>query len=53
MNFAVPVDQRVKLKENQKKDKYVDLARKKKSNIKERVIPIVIGALSTVTIGLV
>ena len=53
MDFAVPADHRVKLKENEKKVKYLDLARelKKKQlwNMKVTVIPIVIGALGTVT----
>ena len=30
MNFAIPADHRVKLKESKKKDKYLDLARKLK-----------------------
>ena len=30
MNFAVPADQRVKLKEDKKRDKYLDLARDQK-----------------------
>ena len=49
MNFAVPVDQTVKLKEN-KKDKYLDLARELKNlwNMKVTIIPIVICALGTV-----
>ena len=53
MDFAVPGDHRVKLKEN-KKDKYLGLARKLKKlqNIKVTIIPIVIGALGTVTEGL-
>ena len=48
MNFAVPADHRVKLKKkNEKKDKYMDLARelKKYWNMKVTVIPIVISAL--------
>ena len=56
MDFAVPATHRVKLKENEKKDKYLDLAReleKKTRNMKLMVIPIVIGALGTVTKGLV
>ena len=38
---------KVKLKENEKKDKYLDLARelKKQWNMKVTVIPIVIGTL--------
>ena len=31
MNFALPADQRVKLKESAKKDKYRDLARELKN----------------------
>ena len=55
MDFAVPADHRVKLKEGEKKEKYLDLARelKKLWNMKVTVIPIVIGALGTVTKGLV
>ena len=51
MDFAVPTDHRVKLKENEKKDKYQDLAweLKKLWNMKVTFIPIVIGALGTVT----
>ena len=49
--FAVPDDHRVKLKENEEKDKYLDLVRelKKLWNMKVTFIPIVIGVLSTVT----
>ena len=45
----------VKLKESEKKDKYQDLAweLKKLWNMKVTVVPIVIGALGTVTKGLV
>ena len=49
MDFAVAADHRVKLKESEKKDKYFDLARR----LKVMVIPIVIGALGTVTKRLV
>ena len=50
----MPVDHRIKLKESEKKDKYLDLARelKKLWNMKMTIIPIVIGALGTVTKGL-
>ena len=43
-----------KLKECEKKDKYLDLVRKLKKlwNMKVTIIPIVIGALGTVTKGL-
>ena len=55
MDFAVPVDHRVKLKDSKKKAKYRDFARKLKKlwNMNVTVIPIVIGALGTVTKGLV
>ena len=45
----------VKLKETEKKDKFLDLARelKKLWNMKATVIPIVIGALGTDTKGFV
>ena len=51
VDFVVPVDHRVKLKESEKKDKYQDLARelKKMWNIKMTVMLIEIGALRTVT----
>ena len=51
MDFAVPADHRVKLKENENMDKYLDLARKLKRlwNMRVKVIPIVVGALGTVT----
>ncbi len=54
MDFAVPADNRIKLKEWEKKDKYLDLARelKKMCNMKVTIIPIVIGAFDTVTKGL-
>ena len=55
VDFAVPADYRVKLKEYEKRDKYFDLAweLKKLWNMKVTIIPIVIGALGTVTKGLV
>ena len=54
-DFAVRADHIVKVKENEKKDKYLDLARelKKLWNMKVTFIPIVIGALGTITKGLV
>ena len=54
MDFAVPADYRIKLKECEKKDKYIDLTRelKKQWNMKVAIVPIVIGALGTVTKGL-
>ena len=50
-DFAVPVDHRIKLKECEKRDKYLDLARelKKLRNIKVTIISIVIGDFGTVT----
>ena len=55
VDFAIPADHRVKLKESEKKDKYLDLARELKKLWKMKVtfIPIVIGTLDTVTKGLV
>ena len=54
MDFALPADHRIKLKEREKKDKYLDLARelKKLWNIKVTIVPIVIGTFGTVTKGL-
>ena len=50
VNFAVPPHHRVKLKEYEKRDKYLDLARELKNlwNMKMTILPIVIGALGTV-----
>ena len=54
VDFAVPADHRIKLKECEKKDKYPDLARelKKLWNMKVIIIPIVIDAFGTVTKGI-
>ena len=54
VNFAVLADHRKKLKECEKKDKYLDLARelKKLWNMKVTIVPIVIGAFGTITRGL-
>ena len=51
VDFAVPADHRLKLKECEKRDKYLDLARelKKLWNVKMTITPIVIGAFGTVT----
>ena len=51
VDFAVPADHRIKLKECEKKDEYLDFARelKKLWNMKVSVVPIVIGAFGTVT----
>ena len=48
MEFAIPADHREKLKENEKKDKYLDLARELKKTVEH-----VIGALRTVTKGVI
>ena len=50
VDFTIPADHRVKLKESEKRDKFLDLARKLKNirNMKMTVIPIVISALGTV-----
>ena len=54
VDSAVPADHRIKQKECEKKDKYLDLARelKKLWNMPVTIIPIVIGAFGTVTKGL-
>ena len=54
VDFAVPADHRINLKESEKKDNYLDLAweLKKLWNRKVTIVPIVIGALGTVTKGL-
>ena len=51
IDFLVSADHRIKLKECEKKDKYLDLARelKKLWNMNVTIIPIVIGAFGTVT----
>ena len=52
VNFAVPAEHRIKLKESEKKGQYLDLARelkKKLWNMKVTILPIVIGAFSAVT----
>ena len=53
-DFAGPADYRIKLKECEKKDKYLDLARelKKLWNMKMTIVLNVIGAFVTVTKGL-
>ena len=52
--LLVPANHRIKLKEWEKKDKYLDFARdlKKIWNMQVTIIPIVIGVLGTVTKGL-
>ena len=53
VEFSFLDNHRVKLKESEKKDKYLDLTRKleKLRNMKVAIIPIVIGVLGTVTKG--
>ena len=55
MDFPVPANRWLKLKESEKKDKYLDLAieLKKLWNINVTVIQIVNGALGIVTEGLI
>ena len=54
VDFAVPLDHRIKLIECEKNDKYLDLLRelKKLWSMQVTIIPIVIGAFGTVTKGL-
>ena len=55
VDFAVPVNHRIKLKECEKKDKYLDLAselKKKQWNMRVTIVPIVTGAFGTVAKGL-
>ena len=49
MDFAIPAENRVKIKENEKIDKYLDLAweLKKMMNIKVEIIPIGVGTFRT------
>ena len=53
MDFAVPADHRIKLKESEKKDKYIDVARELKKKLWNivTIISIVTGAFGTVTKG--
>ena len=54
VDFAVPADHRIKLKECEKKYKYLDRARESKKlwNMKVTIIPTVIGTFGTVIKGL-
>ena len=54
MDLVIQADHRIKLKESEKKHKYLDLAReiKKLRNMKVTIVPIVIGAFGTITKGL-
>ena len=54
VDFAVPEDHRINLKECAKKDKFLDFARelKKLWHMKVTIVPIVIGGFGTITKGL-
>ena len=53
VDIAVPADHRINVKECEKRDKYLDLARKLKKlwNMKVMIVPMVIGAFGTITKG--
>ena len=51
MDLAVPVDHRVKIKESEKRDKYLDIAREV-WKLRVMVIPIVNDILRTIPKGL-
>ena len=53
IDFAVPDDRSIKLKESEKKDKYFDFAKElgKLGNMKVTIIPIVNGAFGTLSKG--
>ena len=55
VDFAVLADHNAKIKENEKRDKYLDLPCELQNlwNIKVKVLPIIIGALGTIPKGLV
>ena len=54
VDFVVPADHRVKMKESEKIDKYLNLARelRKLWNMRVTVVSIVIGTLGTITSSL-
>ena len=54
VDFAVSADHKINLKEREKKDKDLDVARelKKLWNMKVTIVPIVIGAFGTISKGL-
>ena len=51
MDFSVQADHRIKLKENEKKDKYLNIARefKKLRDMKLTIVPLAIGDFGAVT----
>ena len=54
MDFTLPADHMVKLKESEKKDKHLDLDWELENcNMKVTLITIVVGTLGTVTKGLI
>ena len=55
MDLVILTDHRVKIKENEQKEKYLDLARelKKLCSMMVTVLPVVTGALGTIHKGLV
>ena len=53
VDFAVPANHKVKIKEDKMRDKYLDLARELKKLWNVIVIPLKIGVLRTVPKGLV
>ena len=54
VDFVVPADRKLKIKEHEKKNRYLDLARelRKLRNMKVTVIPVVIGAPGKIPKGL-
>ena len=54
MGFAITAEHRIKIKESEKIDKYLDLAREQKKlcNIQKMVVQIVVGVLQTFPKGL-
>ena len=54
VDFAVPADHRINMKECEKKDQNLDLARelKKQWNMKMTLVSLVVGAFGTISKGL-
>ena len=50
MDFAIPMDYHIRVKEEEKIDKYMDLAAevRRQFRVKAVIVPIVLGALQTV-----
>ena len=53
VDFAFPADRGIKIKESEKRDKFLDLARELRNlwSMRVKVIPIVISALGTIPKG--